>query len=180
MTEPVVLFPDVTVVVVAYNSADVLPGCIASLAPGQPLVLVDNASGDDSAAVVKRLAPWAEVIVRPVNEGFGSGANIGFARVKTEFGLLLNPDTQFDATAMIGALVAAARRYPDAGLLAPMLTEAGKGGLFWGRQIFRSPPLAKPPHDVSPEGDTCSQYVGGSVMFFPMQAFRAGIPLLRG
>lgn len=170
MTDPASPFSPVTVVIVACNSARVLPGCLACLPEDLRLVVVDNASSDGSADLVRRLVPSAEIIVRPVNEGFGGGANIGLNRVKTEFGLLLNPDTTFDAQKMIGELIAAARRYPEAGLLAPMLKNNGE--LMWGRQIFGMPPAVKPQQEFEPEGDTCSAYAGGAAMFFRMEAFK--------
>lgn len=168
MSEPAL--SDVTVVIVAFNSAHVLEGCLAALPAEVPLVVVDNASRDGSADLVRRLAPRAMVLPRPLNEGLAAAANLAFARVETPYGLLLNPDTVPDA-AMIASLCRAAARYPDAGLLAPMPFEPGRG-LQWGRQVFYAPAAAKPPTPDLPEGDVCCTYVGGPAMFFPMAAFR--------
>src|SRR5438477_9148401 len=77
----------VTAITVSYNSAAVLPACISALrkhlVPDQ-LVVVDNASSDGSARVASEHG--AEVIVNPVNQGFGAGCNLG---AKT---LIDNPD----------------------------------------------------------------------------------------
>ena len=59
----------VAVAVVTWNSAEVLPGLIASLPAGAGdvpyrLVVVDNASSDDTVAVARRLAPDVTVAVR--------------------------------------------------------------------------------------------------------------------
>jgi GT2 family glycosyltransferase len=161
---------EVTVVIISFNSADVLPACLAALPHGQRLIVVDNASLDASIDVVRATAPWAKIIACPRNEGFGPGANIGLAQVETEFGLLLNADVT-PTGEMIQTLVDAARRYPDAGMLAPTVMESGK--IQFGRRIFFEPRDRGPAIAAEPAGDICGLYIGGSGMFFPMSSFRA-------
>nr|WP_256476436.1 glycosyltransferase family 2 protein [Siccirubricoccus soli] len=158
----------VTVLVIAFNSAAVLPGCLAALPRGVRLVVVDNASTDDSAAIAE--AAGAEVIRLPGNLGFGRAANLGFARAETPFGLLLNPDTRA-APGMVEALLEAAARYPEAALLAPRI-ETEEGELQFGRLpvLLRHRGRARP---VPPVGDCCAPYVGGAAMFFRLEVFRA-------
>ena len=77
---------NVAVVAVSYNSASDLPGFVASLADagagldGLELIVVDNASTDDSAAIACRLDPDATVVELPVNIGYAGGINAGIAR----------------------------------------------------------------------------------------------------
>jgi GT2 family glycosyltransferase len=161
---------DVTVVIVSFNSAAVLPGCLASLPAGVALCVIDNASTDDSVAVVARLAPSARVLRQAVNLGFGRGANAGFAAATTRYGLLLNPDTRC-APGMVEALLAAAARYPDAGLLAPATTDEAGRLQFGHLPIFDRHRNRGTP--VSPEGDCCAAGFQGHALLFPLAVFRA-------
>jgi N-acetylglucosaminyl-diphospho-decaprenol L-rhamnosyltransferase len=159
---------DVSVVIVAYNSAALLPACLAAIPAECPVVVVDNASPDDSAAVARAARPQAKVVRAGRNLGFGPGANAGFAEVETEFGLLLNADATLEPDTIAG-LVAAARRYPEAAMFAPEVI-VPDGTMQFGHDLpFRR--LRGPV--VEPEGDACCWYVGGSAMFLRMAVFRA-------
>ncbi len=156
-----------SVVIVAYNSAALLPGCLAAIPQACPVIVVDNASPDDSADVAAAARPSARVIRAGKNLGFGPGANLGFAEVTTEFGLLLNADATLEPDTIAG-LIAAARRYPEAGLLAPEVT-AEEGHMQFGHDLpFRRLRGAV----VEPVGDACCWYVGGSAMFLRMSVLR--------
>ena len=116
----------VTVVVVTYNSEHCLPALAAGLAGVPHIIVVDNASGDASAAAVRRLLPAARLVEMPQNRGYGVANNAALAQVRTEFALLLNPDCLVTA-AQIAALVQQADGWPDATLLVPQLTDANGG-----------------------------------------------------
>lgn len=158
---------DCSVVIVAYHSAALLPGCLAAIPADCPVIVVDNASPDDSAEVALAARPDARVVRAPRNLGFGPGANAGFAEVTTEFGLLLNADATLEPGTIAG-LVAAARRYPEAALLAPEII-ADEGHMQFGHDLpFRRLRGAV----VEPQGDACCWYVGGSAMFLRMAVLR--------
>ena len=82
----------VDAVIVAYNSRDTLRACVEPLAalPWVKVTVVDNASPDDSAAVVADLP--IHTIRAPRNGGFAYGCNLGSAAGAAEFVLFLNPD----------------------------------------------------------------------------------------
>ncbi|MGL4242872.1 MAG: glycosyltransferase family 2 protein, partial [Beijerinckiaceae bacterium] len=80
----------VTAILVSFNSAAVIGAALASLPPGMPAVVVDNASSDDSAAIAE--AAGATVIRNARNLGFGVANNIGMRAAAAEWVLLLNPD----------------------------------------------------------------------------------------
>lgn len=111
-----------TVIVVTYNSAH----CIAPLAAGlrhmPHVVVVDNASVDDTAAQVARHLPQARWCPLPANQGFGAANNVGVQLADTEFVLLLNPDCVLQCEA-VEALVATAERFADAAAVAPQLLD---------------------------------------------------------
>lgn len=91
---------DVDVIVVAYHSRETLRACVEPLTrlPWVEVTVVDNASPDDSVAVVEDLP--ARIIRAPRNGGFAYGCNIGIRAGSAEFVLLLNPDAAIDETSL--------------------------------------------------------------------------------
>jgi N-acetylglucosaminyl-diphospho-decaprenol L-rhamnosyltransferase len=85
------------VVVVTHNSAAALtaltPTLEAQLRADDQLVIVDNASGDDSIALARSLLARARVIEAPSNGGFAAGCRLGVQASSAPLVLLLNPDT---------------------------------------------------------------------------------------
>ena len=159
----------VTAVVVTYDSAQVLPACLEALARDNvPVIVVDNASGDDSVAIAERMG--VRVIRNARNEGFGRGMNAGVAAAQTDFCLLTNPDLTYDPGA-VQALVDAAGRWPDAGILAPRLIEPD-GRFFWQHRSMLAPYLANP-HGIPalPDGDCCSPFLSGASMLVRRDLF---------
>lgn len=111
----------VTAVVVSYNSAQVITPCIeALLGEGVLVLVVDNASSDDTVTVAREAG--AEVIANPQNEGYGRGNNIGIDAVQTEYALIINPDAVVEKGA-VAMLLQAAASTPEAALFAPVLVE---------------------------------------------------------
>jgi len=86
----------VSVVVVTWNSAPFLRRCLAGLRQQThrdlELIAVDNASHDDSRAVIREGWPEARQIANDTNRGFTGAVNQGVAAARGEFVLLLNPD----------------------------------------------------------------------------------------
>jgi N-acetylglucosaminyl-diphospho-decaprenol L-rhamnosyltransferase len=150
----------VTAIVVAFDSAHALPDCLGALGrEGVPAVVVDNASQDGSADVAERLG--ARVIRNPRNEGYGRANNRGAAVADGDFLLIVNPDIVLDPDA-VAALLAAAARYPDAGLLAPRIVEPD-GRVFFQPRSLLSPYLPNPGGRLSlPEGDVCAPFLSGA------------------
>lgn len=111
------------VVVVTYNSAQTIAGCLEAVeAGGVPaeVVVVDNASSDGTAALVAERFPNIKLIASPINEGFGRGANRGWQETSSEYVLLLNPDAEARPGA-IQALLVFAQQHPRAALVGPRL-----------------------------------------------------------
>ena len=88
--------PSVSVLIVAWNSGRelrrTLPPLLAELRDGDELIVVDNDSPDDSAAVVAELAPRARVVTMGRNRGFAGGANVGASAATGDLLVILNPD----------------------------------------------------------------------------------------
>jgi len=81
---------EVGVVVVTYNSEQVIGSCLESCRE-YPVILVDNASADGTLSEVRRFS-HTRVIANSANRGFAAAVNQGVRECETEFVLLLNPD----------------------------------------------------------------------------------------
>lgn len=81
------------IVVISYNSADVIGECLDACSQGSAaaVVVVDNASEDDTIAEVRR-RPKVQLIANRFNYGFAAAANQGIAALDTSAVLILNPD----------------------------------------------------------------------------------------
>jgi GT2 family glycosyltransferase len=88
--------PSLSVLIVAWNSSAelrrTLPALLAELGDGDELIVVDNDSGDDSAAVVAELVPAARLLRMGRNVGFAAGCNRGAEQARGDLLVLLNPD----------------------------------------------------------------------------------------
>jgi N-acetylglucosaminyl-diphospho-decaprenol L-rhamnosyltransferase len=115
----------VDVVIVAYNSRDTLRACVEPLVevPWVGVTVVDNASPDDSAAVVADLP--IRTVTAPRNGGFAYGCNLGTAAGAAEFVLFLNPDARIESKSL-STLVTALRADPALGSVGPKTL--GDGG----------------------------------------------------
>src|SRR6202162_465001 len=80
------------VVVVTYNSVDVIGRCLDSCA-GLPVVVVDNASSDATRDLVRQ-RPSVKLISNATNNGFAAAVNQGVGALDTDLVLLLNPDAE--------------------------------------------------------------------------------------
>lgn len=93
--------PRISIIIVTYNSAPYLPACCAALRsvryePPPEIVVVDNASSDESATIVRQLLPEALLLPQTANLGFSGGVGAAVAASSGELLVLLNPDTLVD------------------------------------------------------------------------------------
>lgn len=111
---------DVSVVIVNWNACGYLRGCIASILAETSLrtqvIVVDNASRDGSAEMVRAEFPGVRLIANDVNRGFAAANNQGLKVAAGRWMLLLNPDTVI-LDGAIDKTVAYAQTRPDAGVV---------------------------------------------------------------
>ncbi len=155
----------------AFDSAHALPACLDALrVAGVPAIVVDNASGDDGAAVAERHG--AKVLRNARNEGYGRANNAGIRAAETELILVVNPDVVVEAGA-VAALVAAAERYPDAAFFAPRIVEPS-GRVFFQPRSLLAPYLKNPRGPlVVPEGEACVPFASGACFLVRRDFFLA-------
>lgn len=124
--------PRVSVIVVTYNNLDLTKQCLMSLDKytdysNLEIIVVDNASSDDSPAY---LSEWAKqgdnrtLILNPDNKGFAAGNNQGLLVATGEYLVLLNNDTHV-TPGWVSSLVKHMQRDKSIGLLGPVTGNIG-------------------------------------------------------
>lgn len=119
----------ITIIIVNWNGAPFLERCLSSLmaqtvAPAE-IILVDNASTDDSLEIARRF-PSVRLLAQEQNTGFARGNNLAIeaASPDSEWVALLNPDAFADPR-WLEELLAAVYRNPGFDLFASRLLDAG-------------------------------------------------------
>lgn len=115
----------VTIAVVSWNTRELLADCLTSMredarAGRADVWVVDNASSDGSAAMVRERFPWVKLIASAENLGFGSAVNLVARRTSSPWLAPANADVKLEPGAL-GRLLATAERHPGAGAVAPRL-----------------------------------------------------------
>jgi O-antigen biosynthesis protein len=112
--------PDVSVIIVNYNVRDFLHQSLVSLQKAlkgirSEIFVIDNASDDGSAEMVRRRFPRIRIIANTVNLGFAKANNMALRKARGKFLLLINPDTivQEDTVRVMMEFL---RSHPDVGL----------------------------------------------------------------
>lgn len=117
--------PRVSIVVLSWNTRELLTACLESLraVTGEipfEVIVVDNASGDGSADAVAEQFPEMQLVRNEANEGYAIGNNIGAARARGEYLLLLNSDTEM-APGVLAALAGFLDEHPQHAACAPRM-----------------------------------------------------------
>lgn len=112
--------PDVTIIIVSYNTRELTLKCLETLldAGGDVLaevVVYDNDSKDGSPEAIAERFPQLRLIASRENVGFAKANNIVAAEANAPYVLLLNPDTETYDNA-IARLLQFAQDYPQAGI----------------------------------------------------------------
>lgn len=108
---------ELSVVVVNWNGAAYLGACLESArGAGREILVVDNASRDGSAELVRTRFPDVRWLANDANLGFARAANRGLAAARGRHVLFLNPDARADDAAIAAAIAVLAER-PSVGLV---------------------------------------------------------------
>jgi GT2 family glycosyltransferase len=128
LTLSALIVPDLSIIIVNYNTREALRRCLDSIQREHDgldveVIVVDNASRDGSAAMVRE-RPEVRLIEPGYNTWFTGGNNLGLAQATGEYALILNPDTVIQPGALatmldylrsnpsVGAITCQ-MRYPD-------------------------------------------------------------------
>lgn len=113
--------PDVSVVIVNWNTRDLLQQTLESLHRETrnvtfETIVVDNDSTDGSVELVQEAWEQVRLIALPENKGFAVGNNVGFREARGRYVLLLNSDTILLPTTLHG-MVRFLDEHPDTGCI---------------------------------------------------------------
>ena len=127
---------DLGIVIVNWNTRDLLKRCLQTVYASEGdfsyrVVVVDNASDDDSAGMIQRDFPQARLIANRENVGYPRANNIGLRALgyrgagdiepeAPRYALLLNPDTETPPNALCHMIQFMDSR-PDVGVAGPKL-----------------------------------------------------------
>jgi GT2 family glycosyltransferase len=119
-----------TGVIVTYKSSKTISAALASAkkcvdAGVMDLIIVDNASPDDTRDILAREAGFAKVILGDANIGFGRGCNVGLMAATTPYVVFFNPDAQMEPEA-VRAIVSFMDSHDRCGICGPAI-QSGEG-----------------------------------------------------
>jgi len=103
-----------SVLIVSYNNESRLRQCLASLDEATEVVVVDNASPDGSADMVRREFPRVKLVALADNRGFSAGVNTAARNATGDVFLILNPDTVIEP-GTFERMQSVMRAHPEAG-----------------------------------------------------------------
>lgn len=142
---------DLSIIIVNWNVCELLRRCLASIEAHHDglsleVIVVDNASSDDSVRVVEREFPQVRLIASQQNLGYTGGNNLGVKEAQGRYLLILNSDTQVCGEAL-AQMVAYLDEHPTVGVVGPQLHYAD-GSIQSSRRRF--PQLATAFFDGTP------------------------------
>jgi GT2 family glycosyltransferase len=127
--------PLVSVIIPTWNGAALLPACLdavrAQTYPRLETIVVDNASTDETAALLCQRYPEVRVLVLPENRGLTGAVNAGIRAAAGEIIALLNNDAEAEP-AWVASLAGALLEHPQAG------SAASKMLLYDRRDVLNS------------------------------------------
>jgi N-acetylglucosaminyl-diphospho-decaprenol L-rhamnosyltransferase len=168
---------DLSVVVVSWNVRELLAGCLASLYASLDgggisfeTTVVDNASADGSAVMVRERFPQAHLLCNTENRGYAGGSNQGLSLSQGCYVAVLNPDTLVRDNAL-GTMLRFMDDMPKAGMVGPRLV-FGDGQ--FQHSAFAFPTLAQVLFDFFPaHGRLLESHLNGR---YPRAWYAAGRP----
>jgi GT2 family glycosyltransferase len=128
---------ELAIIIVNWNGLEDTIQCLESLKavtyPNYEIILVDNASTDDSVAFLSSRFPYITIIENEENLGFAEGTNIGIRHAQAkgvDYVLLLNNDTVVPRGSL-NALVAVAESDARVGIVGPLIVYYDNPHKIW-------------------------------------------------
>ena len=113
-----------TIIILTYNSSRFIEDLLKSLrgfANGAEILLVDNASSDDTVKLAKKFGSELKIIETESNLGFAKGNNFGANKATGDYLLFLNSDTSFK-NGKLSDMISVFEKYEKAGVVGGKLT----------------------------------------------------------
>lgn len=117
--------PDLSIVIVNWNTCDLLRDCLDSLYTNQghlilEIIVYDNASQDGSVSMVREKFPQVKLLSSSENLGYARANNLAIPHCSSDLVLLLNPDTRV-LEGSLEELVQFLQSHPEAGAIGPKI-----------------------------------------------------------
>ena len=117
----------IEIVILNYNTKNILEQCLPQVVansqyPNCKIVVVDNASTDDSANFVRTQYPDIELVVLDSNTGFAGGYNRGLKGRNADYFVMLNSDAE-PAKGWLEPLMKMIEQFPDLGACQPKILD---------------------------------------------------------
>lgn len=121
------LDPLLSIIILTWNSASEIGACLRSIQRyattiKHEVLVIDNASADETAALVAREFPTVKLLQNEDNLGFAKGNNRGIRHARGRYLLLLNPDTIVHPGAL-SAMVNYLETHPRVAAVGPRLIQ---------------------------------------------------------
>lgn len=172
--------PDLSIIIVSWNTADALAACLHSLKAAPPsglvfeTIVVDNASNDESVARLRAHHRDVRLIESGRNLGFAGGNNLGLQASRGRYGVLLNSDTVV-APGALETLVEFLESHPSAAACGPRLLRpdgssqpfafgADPSPAYLLRRGFKRLLLQEPLHDWEASTTQTVDWVAGTCL----------------
>ena len=132
----------VSLIIVNYNACECIVACVSSaLRQVDQVIVVDNASSDDSLAQLEAMLPSEQklkIVRNQENLGFAAGCNIGVDHSLCRYLLFLNPDCVL-APDVVKGLLQTLERHPDVGMVGGLLVNPDGNEQAGGRRAIPTP-----------------------------------------
>lgn len=130
---------DRSVVIVNYNAGDYLLECVSKARQqAEQVIVVDNASKDDSMESLKKAYPDVKIISNERNLGFAVACNMGARAADGKYILFLNPDCFLEPDA-IAILIESINSAPDIGMVGGLIINPDGTEQIGGRRAIPTP-----------------------------------------
>jgi N-acetylglucosaminyl-diphospho-decaprenol L-rhamnosyltransferase len=160
---------NLTIIIVTFNSGEIIEKCLSKLnAEKYEVVVVDNASADNTTEIVTNKFPQVKLIKSEKNIGYFRANNLALRKVETEFALILNPDAFIDEE-NIEKVLKTLEKNSEIALAGPLLLTKyplEKNDEAQQLKIVESNSIAKF------EDFTAVKYIIGAVLFLRMSVFK--------
>jgi N-acetylglucosaminyl-diphospho-decaprenol L-rhamnosyltransferase len=121
---------DLSIIIVSWNVKELLKKCLRSILTqtqniSYEIIVIDNASIDGTADMIKREFPEVKLVINDRNLGFAAANNQGIKLAQGEILILLNPDTEIVDNAL-SEMVGYLKKHLKIGILGPKLLNSDK------------------------------------------------------
>ena len=113
---------DLTIVIVSFQSGEILHRCLKSINNSYPVIIIENSINYNLKVELENKYQNLKCILPDENLGYGAGNNLGIKQAKTKYVLILNPDTILNDKT-IPNLLLQANIHKDFAIMGPIVIE---------------------------------------------------------